>query len=185
MLHKCTSFLFQSTLPARGSDKLAFSVTSSGLYFNPRSPRGGATPIEHTNTLHRYISIHAPREGERPSGLSVPFAFCLFQSTLPARGSDVAREIFNPVDGAISIHAPREGERPKIDGVEYDQTQFQSTLPARGSDLSVAKKYRGSSIFQSTLPARGSDPLATFTLVVTLAISIHAPREGERPTYGA
>ena len=79
--------------------------------FNPRSPRGGATP--------RSIAY---------------FAIKKFQSTLPTRGSDVYTQAggwlypsFNPrsprggataaavgreLDVFVSIHAPHEGERP-------------------------------------------------------------------------
>ena len=34
---------FQSTLPTRGSDKMHLIYKNSKAYFNPRSPRGGAT----------------------------------------------------------------------------------------------------------------------------------------------
>ena len=34
---------FQSTLPTRGSDPLGFAPCMRSAYFNPRSPRGGAT----------------------------------------------------------------------------------------------------------------------------------------------
>ena len=104
-----------------------------------------------------------------------------FQSTLPARGSDLLDGV--PYDRltAISIHAPRKGERPcamNCWGATYNI--FQSTLPARGSDerrrrtmklinISIHAPRKGerpcitdvsvnSNRFQSTLPARGSDP---------------------------
>ena len=104
---------FQSTLPARGSDPPACPI---------RRP-------------HLRISIHAPRKGERlfipTAGDHLPADFNprspqggatllsskplplirLFQSTLPARGSD-AMVFFSPSPAA----------------------SFQSTLPARGSD---------------------------------------------------
>ena len=58
------------------------------VHFNPRSPQGGAT-----NTLIRiraelYISIHAPRKGERHLCSNQHKKVNTFQSTLPARGSD-------------------------------------------------------------------------------------------------
>ena len=101
--------------------------------FNPRSPRGGATPTRCYDSGIFSISIHAPREGERRKGKDVLFNFAIFQSTLPARGSDLHNTTVNrptinfnprsPRGGAtvvnrvyitrvtISIHAPREGER--------------------------------------------------------------------------
>ena len=57
---------FQSTLPTRGSDAKLPASTSVCVYFNPRSPRGGATRILSSG-------IHASTK---------------FQSTLPTRGSD-------------------------------------------------------------------------------------------------
>ena len=56
---------FQSTLPTRGSDGLLARRVDMGRRFNPRSPRGGATPT---------------------CFISPPLS--LFQSTLPTRGSD-------------------------------------------------------------------------------------------------
>ena len=125
--------LFQSTLPARGSDIGVARLDTYTGRFNPRSPRGGATSEEvFTNPLIR-VSIHAPREGERLSCPSRPHAIKWFQSTLPARGSD---KVF--------------------------------CLP-----------YYPSISFQSTLPARGSDIHIRYCLTLG-GVSIHAPREGER-----
>src|SRR5690606_11495001 len=58
-----------------------------------------------------YVSIHAPRVGERPCNSRARPPHQLFQSTLPAWGSDVS------ADGGFKL----------VDG-------FQSTLPAWGSD---------------------------------------------------
>ena len=172
-------------------------------HFNPRSPQGGATLGQQPLSSQHAISIHAPRKGERRSGRA-PVSMAahyfnprspqggatediqrlrtegIFQSTLPARGSDV-------------IPSPQ--SRPRW--------RFQSTLPARGSDLTAATPGQIIKVFQSTLPARGSDSLvladacsnldfnprspqggATPPKPVLLPyplISIHAPRKGERP----
>ena len=61
-------FLFQSTLPTRGSDQLRLDLAIPWSYFNPRSPRGGATSACRRRLL-----------GDG------------FQSTLPTRGSDAAQ----------------------------------------------------------------------------------------------
>ena len=83
--------LFQSTLPTRGSDAPPLSYLSGQRTdFNPRSPRGGATPQKITALTDAAISIHAPHEGER--------------------------RIYNvdfPRQQHISIHAPHEGERQR------------------------------------------------------------------------
>ena len=150
-------YKFQSTLPTRGSDARRLPLCYSPLYFNPRSPRGGAT-------FFRFC----------------PKSRAAFQSTLPTRGSDkyfagpIPRGVgFNPRyprGGAteaqgyivhhkqISIHAPHEGERP---------SQFSSYTPA-------------GNLFQSTLPTRGSDLHIRSIQKGSPAISIHAPRKGER-----
>ena len=149
--------------------------------FNPRSPRGGATETSKTLTAWSRVSIHAPREGER----------------LRQKETERARI-------RVSIHAPREGERPSVPFfLSPLLPKFQSTLPARGSDRSTASVTDWSWAFQSTLPARGSDARAragcggNSVFQSTLPargsdvppmphrsrgqVSIHAPREGERP----
>jgi len=103
--------LFQSTLPARGSDG-----------------------ISKRSVLNVIVSIHAPREGERPMEQCLWLGAVGFQSTLPARGSDTLEQ----VEIAMLV-------------------TFQSTLPARGSDTGRSSAGRASRWFQSTLPARGSD----------------------------
>ena len=91
-----------------------------------------------TNDLVFYcinVSIHAPRVGERrlPCGLIMYME--LFQSTLPAWGSDAA-----------------------VAPGRYECDVFQSTLPAWGSDAEVILSAPETP-FQSTLPAWGSDIL--------------------------
>ena len=125
--------MFQSTLPARGSDSTAAPRRWQPQRFNPRSPRGGATTLRHDEGGSSAVSIHAPREGERPYAEDELVPSFMFQSTLPARGSDILTAIM-----------PAEA-------------RFQSTLPARGSDITPVTKYASS-----------------------WAVSIHAPREGER-----
>ena len=102
---------FQSTLPARGSDRQAFVCSLLQPYFNPRSPRGGATsicPQECTPTAD--FNPRSPRGGATfmPATSAEPTS--KFQSTLPARGSD-GDWITLELPQGISIHAPREGER--------------------------------------------------------------------------
>ena len=61
-----TTFLFQSTLPTRGSDPQRL-LRRCG---------------------RQQISIHAPHEGERRASFAPPNSLSKFQSTLPTRGSD-------------------------------------------------------------------------------------------------
>ena len=79
---------FQSTLPTRGSDKHHAHEKADKEYFNPRSPRGGATT---------------------QAALLFPFP-SPFQSTLPTRGSDLVALINHEIDGNdFNPRSPRGG----------------------------------------------------------------------------
>ena len=150
--------MFQSTLPTRGSDNSSFSFSISHV-----------------------VSIHAPHEGERPYKI----------------GSKLAHaNSFNP-------RSPRGGATMLSFGTVYLANGFQSTLPTRGSDQFELSAALATGQFQSTLPTRGSDHVdyknytfhqsfnprsprggatISFEDAVNddLAVSIHAPHEGER-----
>ena len=132
---------FQSTLPTRGSDHIGIMTAQAPMYFNPRSPRGGATPSPPWRRRLKNISIHAPHEGERPICRAISASWARFQSTLPTRGSDHDPPVRIRLDRRISIHAPHEGERPLAAMCAWRRRIFQSTLPTRGSD---PKKVQGS-----------------------------------------
>ena len=104
-------FVFQSTLPARGSDEGHMLLLKPKSRFNPRSPRGGAT-------------AQPPRTARRPPR---------FNPRSPRGGATPATELAGHGEG-VSIHAPREGERQLLQLVNAGVPVFQSTLPARGSD---------------------------------------------------
>ena len=147
---------FQSTLPTRGSDR-AFCIRRPGtIYFNPRSPRGGATS---------------------PSVASFIIAV-KFQSTLPTRGSDTGKNTARS-KLLISIHAPHEGERPPVRHTRKALRVFQSTLPTRGSDDYTRRASLPNIYFNPRSP-RGGATEAEFRCQVCGRISIHAPHEGER-----
>ena len=148
--------------------------------FNPRSPQGGATAVRSVIYHCRQISIHAPRKGERQGKVSIKAANLIFQSTLPARGSDYIQNrpagyryisIHAPRKGErhenrryyntavlISIHAPRKGERPCGDEVIGYDFVFQSTLPARGSDYIRLIQIRRALYFNPRSPQGGATP---------------------------
>ena len=193
--------MFQSTLPARGSDRRWQSRRSGLPSFNPRSPRGGATQRRRRTGPALDVSIHAPREGERLL-IDPPWQFRVwFQSTLPARGSDVtvaftwakttkfqstlpARGSDEVVDGfhrsrvGVSIHAPREGERHAVAFEGKLRREFQSTLPARGSDPGEPPGVDTGNLFQSTLPARGSDEQTAAVLALLSEFQSTLPARG-------
>ena len=127
---------FQSTLPARGSDRQAFVCSLLQPYFNPRSPRGGATsicPQECTPTAD--FNPRSPRGGATfmPATSAEPTS--KFQSTLPARGSDGAPEENYHATTKISIHAPREGERPRYAVGKSGGEDFNPRSPRGGATL--------------------------------------------------
>ena len=215
---------FQSTLPARGSDRptegrqaflLNFNPRSprggatdttpdrdrASDHFNPRSPRGGATNYTFLKCKEDYISIHAPREGERQFAKFVRTVFTQFQSTLPARGSDSfafsrSRRIqyFNPRSprggatngnvisdtyATISIHAPREGERPSGRLLWSDAQPISIHAPREGERQHSFIIFFYTFNFNPRSPRGGATVFCQFARV-ELEISIHAPREGER-----
>ena len=195
---------FQSTLPARGSDSYAETVIVCRIRISIHAPRKGERPSAcRTALLTLSFQSTLPARGSDQVHICVQRRLYIFQSTLPARGSDahalavrvIARRNFNPrspqggatrgADEAIkviriSIHAPRKGERPRSASTWSSAKLFQSTLPARGSDCCACGKSWAAHQFQSTLPARGSDVDASKERLVTVEISIHAPRKGER-----
>ena len=195
---------FQSTLPTRGSDawcacpcrpdttvsihaphegerRYAGQYRPVGQGFNPRSPRGGATPFLCTvriaaarfqSTLPtrgsdktrrddsgrgaKFQSTLPTRGSDWPRRLAESLMY-LFQSTLPTRGSDYSAE---QLQGAfeVSIHAPHEGERhtcyPRL---RRDDACFNPRSPRGGATPSSLLSVRQGVMFQSTLPTRGSD----------------------------
>ena len=145
---------FQSTLPARGatdaareadeiarisihaprtgSDHLRRRAVLPADYFNPRSPHGERPCTLADVVRGTAISIHAPRTGSDETGSSRSREAAKFQSTLPARGATVRRDVPPPCV-AISIHAPRTGSDCAGAFSSSTRARFQSTLPARGA----------------------------------------------------
>ena len=170
---------FQSTLPTRGSDTNdtnrivahryfnprsprggatcgTHAANPRALHFNPRSPRGGATLVTILNHRRINISIHAPHEGERPHAVKLHVGAAY-----------------------ISIHAPHEGERHYFALSACLARLFQSTLPTRGSDPLRCIPCCLAADFNPRSP-RGGATTHTAKLIPPKMISIHAPHEGER-----
>ncbi len=161
--------------PREGSDYLFCMMERDKINFNPRSPRRerlqseadcallgafqstlpakGATADRFTEHIHKYISIHAPREGS-----DFPDDFLFFVGCIsihaPRGGSD--RHIrFQGCWQLISIHAPRGGSDLAASRHIVFNYKFQSTLPAGGA-TNLCFCFMCISIFQSTLPAGGA-----------------------------
>ena len=149
---------FQSTLPTRGSDKPDYRISGIRGYFNPRSPRGGATIALRAGVMRPAISIHAPHEGERLHCIFPSVPKGVFQSTLPTRGSDDGVTLSFD-DGSISIHAPHEGERLRYKVIAVSDSGISIHAPHEGERRVSVIPSAVAYIFQSTLPTRGSDTL--------------------------
>ena len=170
--------VFQSTLPARGSDLILYTTSYSKSNFNPRSPQGGATtshapraprvsnfnprsPQGGATTRAQPIQPHKPFQSTLPARGSDAWDKLLkrravqFQSTLPARGSDTA-SLYAGTSRRISIHAPRKGERQRLTGRATKHTHFNPRSPQGGATVQPTGAHDAYA-FQSTLPARGSD----------------------------
>ena len=152
------------------------------MYFNPRSPRGGAT-----RRCWRFGQKHD-----------------VFQSTLPTRGSDKFGWHIQILSGTISIHAPHEGERLLWDSASPPLTRdFNPRSPRGGatrrtllcffkvSHISIhaphegerrytAWRFDGANGISIHAPHEGERRQAVIKLAKMLTISIHAPHEGER-----
>ena len=65
-------------------------LPASRAYFNPRSPRGGATKLINDLSDQICISIHAPHEGERHHDTSLISPYKNFNPRSPRGGATIA-----------------------------------------------------------------------------------------------
>ena len=110
----CVLHLISIHAPHEGERPARYSPRPSAhRYFNPRSPRGGATRgcIDVLDVLREFQST-LPTRGSDDGVRQGEAALVIFQSTLPTRGSDLVEDDELVTAGGISIHAPHEGERP-------------------------------------------------------------------------
>ena len=148
--------LFQSTLPAKGSD---FQIIICLMYST--------------------ISIHAPREGSDVMSLTARASILPFQSTLPAKGATKRHDDPARAAGNFNPRSPRR-ERPATGLPQAAPTDFNPRSPRRERRSRQATSPSRPT-FQSTLPAKGATSPATVG-ADERPISIHAPRERERQT---
>ena len=155
-------------------------IIRAKIYFNPRSPRGGATAAvakhaaetlfqstlptrgsdrqaARSTRVHEHFNPRSPRGGATRAGNIDRHIPQYFNPRSPRGGATVI-SINNVNDRCISIHAPHEGER-----------QNPCRLPLHGTKISIHAPHEGErpaafsaaafsdKRFQSTLPTRGSD----------------------------
>ena len=127
---------FQSTLPARGSDFSPRIMGEVSLNFNPRSPQGGATTARsRTAKAANYFNPRSPQGGATRAKRAHPWRH-IFQSTLPARGSDQSCAGYFSARIVISIHAPRKGERLQLIAHRNLKPNFNPRSPQGGATRS-------------------------------------------------
>ncbi len=153
------------------------------MYFNPRSPRGGATlSITCFSALFIYFNPRSPRGGATLMCIYLYRRPAYFNPRSPRGGAtNHARFIYQK--NYISIHAPHEGERHYRGGLDRPFIIFQSTLPTRGSDQLNGPCICRCENFNPRSPRGGATLNAVYAQKV-IAISIHAPHEGERRRHG-
>ncbi len=177
----CYIRYFNPRSPRGGATRVDNRDCGSARNFNPRSPRGGATERVIRGSNNFGISIHAPHEGERPQrSVTVSFATNEFQSTLPTRGSDSIADCLSQPGRRISIHAPHEGERLYHGTCKYTIFfYFNPRSPRGGATIWAANALWQLKYFNPRSPRGGATPMQTESLLHA-SISIHAPHEGER-----
>ena len=188
---------FQSTPPARGATRNSIlSLLFPNLFQSTPPARGATLPLGRRG-VQVWISIHAPREGGDVVLNFVEADLRRFQSTPPARGA-TRRSGDLPARRPISIHAPREGGDDGTSTSKGDKS-ISIHAPREGGDNNASKQLfsnvhfnprppRGGRLLDPHLlhlhsyfnprPPRGGRRKTIARLEQTLAISIHAPREG-------
>ena len=106
-----------------------------------------------------------------------------FQSTLPTRGSDDVPHFALGEAVPISIHAPHEGERPAppVD-INDLAANFNPRSPRGGATWARLQGTIHRRYFNPRSPRGGATKFAQ-AVATGFYISIHAPHEGERPSY--
>ena len=132
---------FQSTLPTRGSDAKLPASTSVCVYFNPRSPRGGATAPSCPPLAAQRISIHAPHEGERPVAPPPSAGLRDFNPRSPRGGATPLSLLPLSLTKDFNPRSPRGGATKASAHHSQKHDKFQSTLPTRGSDSGKVHLY--------------------------------------------
>ena len=146
---------FQSTLPVGG----ATPIISPRIYvvnFNPRSPWGERRLARTAPTIHKDISIHAPRGGSDRRPTQCACTASVFQSTLPVGGATLSCGRLPP---RCSCHFnPRSpwGERHSRIVSSHIAALISIHAPRGGSDIYFLHILRGMPLFQSTLPVGGA-----------------------------
>ena len=125
------------------------------------------------------ISIHAPRTGS-DKAVGNDSRGVLISIHAPRTGSDCIAPGVSPRRGHFNPRSPH-GERPSVPRTVFRTVAFQSTLPARGATYTAAVVRLTTWYFNPRSP-HGERQGGNDNEVVSLHISIHAPRTGSDAT---
>ena len=150
-------------------------------HFNPRSPQGGATiSIFVNNSGQVDFNPRSPQGGATTTEDKSSLVAAIFQSTLPARGSDDYGQYATAATQQISIHAPRKGERLPTDTADTGQDKHFNPRSPQGGATESFKCHCFTLLISIHAPRKGERQEALNMLLSGVTISIHAPRKGER-----
>ena len=182
MYLKGASWIFQSTLPTRGSDAGAPSGPVPQMHFNPRSPRGGATrPCAVRCEADQNFNPRSPRGGATcrragaGAGRTDDFNPRSPRGGATCEGTEARARLM------ISIHAPHEGERPASRRAKAPPSWYFNPRSPRGGATCRFPAPSGPSGHFNPRSPRGGATHRFVPHAGGCAISIHAPHEGERP----
>ena len=125
-------------------------------HFNPRSPRGERQLEPVKDDIKDLFQSTLPAGGATIHRQMVHTWYLKFQSTLPAGGATLSLTIRFPL-----------------------ASSFQSTLPAGGATSKAQQRATAKYIFQSTLPAGGATTAGIYPVSVDADFNPRSPR-GER-----
>ena len=124
--------------PRTGSDPVLSGRVPVLIYFNPRSPHGERPAARNLRASPGPdFNPRSPHGERRREGAGSPCEGLIFQSTLPARGATVRRDVPPPCV-AISIHAPRTGSDLKETPWEGEKNAYFNPRSPHGERRSAS-----------------------------------------------
>ena len=201
---------FQSTPSAREGDDFPDNVIFIRSGFNPRLPRGKATPPRKpkfafepfqstpsaregdaeyfsSRAMRQFQSTPSAREGDISAYISLPHSSC-FNPRLP-RGKATTHKLPSIPINPVSIHAFREGRRPHAFLANCVSSRFQSTPSAREGDVEAEivtyVTYVSIHAFREGRRRRRTEPKMQFFLFQSTPSAREGDkREGDVEVYG-
>ena len=176
---------FQSSLPTRGSDPLPSFLHRQLPFFNPRSPRGGATHGRHARLISGRFSILAPHEGERRDTDTPTLTQDHgFQSSLPTRGSDLRPSMHIAASTCFQSSLPTRGSDSQLPPIYPRMTFFNPRSPRGGATGCAGQDRPAAPIFNPRSPRGGATRMACGQLRTGRLFNPRSPRGGATGRHG-